>query len=206
VLLAVVLAAGGYAYYKDVRSWGEFVDFVQDEWDRLTGQTPEMPDIPQTPQTPVKPETPKPTPKVDDTTTSAPEAVTVEGPEEGTNKFNIFAAAEDEEYNPLIIGHWQCVDRPTWHRVYTEEYSGNGYYWGKEWDEAEDVTEEDLVDYGNGWYEWKMDGADVLELATSDMSESRVPFIYTIKKLSDGDLIYIEQRSSDKRVFKRLNE
>ena len=141
---------------------------------------------------------------MDVTTTAAPEAHTVEAPEEGTNKFSIFSAAEDEEYNPLLIGHWQCVDKPGWHRVYTEEYSGNGYYWGKEWDEDEDVTEADLVDYGNGWFEWKMDGNDVLELATTDMTESRVPFIYTIKKLSNKDLIYVEQRSTEKRTFTRV--
>ena len=205
VLLAASAAAGGYAYYNGVRSWSEFVTFAQAEWQRLTGPAPEVPDLPKPDDATTKPKQPEPkNPKVDATTTSAPEAHSVGGPEGTTDKFSIFSAAEDEEYNPLLIGHWQGVDNPGWHRVYTEEYSGNGYYWGKEWDESEDVTEEDLVDYGNGWFEWKMDGNDVLELATSDMTESRVPFIYSIKKLSDKDLIYVEQRSSIKRTFTRV--
>ena len=203
ILLAASAAAGWYAYDNGVRDFDGAVTFYKAEWQRLTGPAPEVPDLPK-PEEP-KAETPKPKPekKVDATTTSAPEAHTVAPPTETTNKFSIFEAAEDEEYNPLLIGRWQCVDRPGWHRVYTDEYSGNGYYWGHEWDEDDDVSEEDLVEYGNGWFEWKMDGNDVLELAATDMNDTRVPFIYSIKKLSDTELIYIEQRSKEKRAFKR---
>ena len=191
LLVGGVAAAGWYAYDNGVRNGEQLVSFVKTEWQRLTGSAPKASNEPQKPD-------------VDVITRPAPEAHTVEAPTETTNKFSIFSEAEDEEFNPLLLGHWVCADQPTWHRVYTDEYSGNGYYWGKEWDEAEDVTEADLIDYGNGWFEWKMDENDVLELATSDMSDTRVPFIYTIKKLSDKDLIYIEQRSTEKRVFKRL--
>lgn len=199
LLVGSVAAAGWYAYDNGVRSWDGLVAFAQAEWHNLRGGNPEVPDVP-----PTQPQTPKQDVQVDAITKPAPEAHTVEAPKENTDKFSIFTEGENEEYNPLLIGHWVCVDRPAWHRVYTEEYSGNGYYWGKEWDEDEDVLEVDLVDYGNGWFEWKMDGDDVLELATSDMSETRVPFIYTIKKLSDKNLIYVEQRSTEKRVFMRL--
>lgn len=182
LLLAATAAAGWYAYHNGVRTWNEFVAFAQCEWNRITGLTPTAPK---------------------DSAVLEPHEVA--GPVETTDRFSIFSAADGEEFNPLLLGHWVCVDRPTWHRIYTDEYSGNGYYWGKEWDEADDVTEADLVDYGNGWFEWKQDGNDVLELATTDMSDTRVPFIYTIRKLSDRDLMYIEQRSQEKRTFVRLS-
>ena len=204
LLFAASAAAGWYAYDNGVRNWDELVVFAKQEWQRITGTRPDVPEVPVIQPAPItidleEPE--KPAQQVDAVTTTAPQAHFVAPPEETTNKFSIFTEGEDETINALILGHWVNVDHPTWHRVYTDEYSGNGYYWGKEWDESEDVTEADLVDYGNGWFEWKMDGNDVLELATTDMSESRVPFIYTIKKLSTKELIYVEQRSTEKRAF-----
>lgn len=204
ILLAATAAAGWYAYDNGVRTWNELMVFAQNEWNRLTGLVPEVIGKPGPEATPTQPTTPvvKHAPK--DTTVL--EAHDVGEPEETTNRFSIFSAAEGEEFNPLLLGHWTCVERPTWHRIYTDEYSGNGYYWGKEWDEADDVKEVDLVDYGNGWFEWKQDENDILELATTDMSDTRVPFIYTIRKLTDNELVYVEQRSQEKRMFVRLVE
>ncbi len=208
IIIAASAAAGWYAYEHGVRSWDEAKYFARHEWQRITEKTKsqfnqEEEQQASTQQQPVQPVITEPTQKAKSDTVKKPKAEVIAAPEETTDRFSIFSAAEDEEYDTLLIGHWQCVDHPTWHKVYTDEYSGNGYYWGKEWDEAEDVNEDDLVDYGNGWFEWKMDKNDVLELATTDMTESRVPFIYTIKKLSDKDLIYVEQRSTAKQVFRR---
>ena len=202
ILLAITASAAWVAYDRyNVRSldeakalavelWQKYVQKVEPAQPKKTiNLGPALEPVVQEPAKPTKPKK--------DTL----EAHHVGAPEETTNKFSIFSAAEGEEFNPLLLGHWTCLERPTWHRVYTDEYSGNGYYWGKEWDEAEDVTEEDLVDYGNGWFEWKQDENDILELATTDMSDARVPFIYTIRKLTDKDLIYIEQRSQAKRTF-----
>ena len=204
ILLAITASAAWVAYDRyNVRSldeakalavelWQKYVQKVEPAQPKKTiNLGPALEPVVQEPAKPTKPKK--------DTL----EAHHVGAPEETTNKFSIFSAAEGEEFNPLLLGHWTCLERPTWHRVYTDEYSGNGYYWGKEWDEAEDVTEEDLVDYGNGWFEWKQDENDILELATTDMSDARVPFIYTIRKLTDKDLIYIEQRSQAKRTFVR---
>ena len=203
ILFAVSAAAAWVAYDRyDVRTWDEAKNLAVELWQKyVTGEEPAAPAQPKT-----EPTRPILLPK--DTTAHQPapkdetlESHFVEEPEETTDKFSIFSAAEGEEFNPLLLGHWVCVEKPTWHRIYTDEYSGNGYYWGKEWDEADDVTEEDLVDYGNGWFEWKQDVNDILELATTDMSDARVPFIYTIRKLNDNDLIYVEQRSQAKRTF-----
>ena len=135
ILLAATAAAGWYAYDNGVRTWDELVVFAQNEWNRLTGLVPEVIGKPGSEATPTQPTTPvvKHAPK--DTTVL--EAHDVGEPEETTNRFSIFSAAEGEEFNPLLLGHWTCVERPTWHRIYTDEYSGNGYYWGKEWDEAD---------------------------------------------------------------------
>lgn len=204
LLLAATAAAGWYAYNNGVRSWSEFVTFAQSEWQRLTAPAPVTPEPAQPEQTQPESQQKPVTPSTKKDTTHKPHFV--QGPTETTDRFSIFSAAEGEEFNPLLLGHWTCVEKPTWHRVYTDEYSGNGYYWGKEWDEADDVSEADLVDYGNGWFEWKQDKNDILELATTDMSDTRVPTIYTIRKLNDNDLIYTEHRSQEKRTFIRQTE
>ena len=51
-----------------------------------------------------------------------------------------------------IQGLW--LEDGTQHYVrFTDEQSDEtGYFYGREWDVAEDVHEEDLVPYGNGWF------------------------------------------------------
>lgn len=131
--------------------------------------------------TDVTPEQEVETPVVSQPEADVQEGTTIAEPGVETNKISLFCEDEEEEINPLIYGKWQSTTNPQWYKVYTDEYSGNGYYWGKEWDETEDITEDDLIDYGNGWYEWKMNKNELIELATTDMNSTRIPVEYKIK-------------------------
>ena len=88
-----------------------------------------------------------------------------------------------------LLGLWQ--EDNTQHFVrFTTENADEAYLYGREWDEAEDVTESDLQDYGNGWFKWKLVKADLTEIHLMDNGGAEIPKIYTVTKLTDGELQY----------------
>ena len=106
----------------------------------------------------------------------------------------------------MLLGKWQSLENEQWYRVYTDEEAKDGYYWGYEWDESEDVMEEDLNKYGNGWFMWKKRGSKVLELATADNEGQLIPRPYTITKLFYTEMTYKEANSGKKRNFQKAND
>ena len=94
--------------------------------------------------------------------------------EHNTNTHVVF---EDETpiADPAIVGRWQNAANPQWIRVYLDDYDGDGFFWGKEWDEAEDVHEEDLNYHGNGWFRWRIDKHQLLEMHTMDAQDTPIP-------------------------------
>ncbi len=88
-----------------------------------------------------------------------------------------------------LLGLWQ--EDNTQHFVrFTTENADETYSYGREWDEAEDVTESDLKDYGNGWFKWKLVKADLTEIHLMDNGGAEIPKIYTVTKLTDTELQY----------------
>lgn len=83
-----------------------------------------------------------------------------------------------------LVGEWTNDDNPQWHKVYYDDYDDeSGYYWGKEWNEAEDVFEEDLVYHGNGWFRWKIEGKRMVhELHCMDSYNIPVAKNYRIRR------------------------
>ena len=71
---------------------------------------------------------------------------------------------------------------------------------------SEDVTEEDLNKYGNGWFMWKKRGSKVLELATADNKGQLIPRPYTITKLFYTELTYKEVNSGKKHNFLKVTD
>ena len=54
-----------------------------------------------------------------------------------------------------LVGTWQNNANPQHYMVFTYDTSDSiteGYRYGYEWDESEDVYKEDLVEHGNGWF------------------------------------------------------
>ena len=52
---------------------------------------------------------------------------------------------------------WQENNTEHFVRFTTEQSDETSYLYGREWDEAEDVFEEDLLPYGNGWFKYKFE-------------------------------------------------
>ena len=76
----------------------------------------------------------------------------------------------------------------------TGEYAKYKYY-GYEWNEAEDVTESDVIadKHGNGWFMWTLDKADLMELHLMSNKGAVDPKNYTVTKLTDTDLQFKDE-------------
>lgn len=202
IVILLFLGAAGYAAYY----------FYGNEIVALAKQylgIEEPIDEPETPPVitiePKKPQTPKPV-KID---TIEPQVMEKKD-DMMTNELVYFAGEEEQDgltdEDEMLLGKWQSLENEQWFRVYTDEEAKDGYYWGYEWDEAEDVTEADLQKYGNGWFMWKKRGSKVLELATADNKGQLIPRPYTITKLFYTEMVYKEANSGKKRSFQKAND
>lgn len=106
--------------------------------------------------------------------------------------------------DPLIVGRWTNTANPQWHKVYLDDYDEEMHlYWGKEWDEAEDVLETDLLYHGNGWFRWKKQDGVLHEFATMDYRDVPIHHGYRIL-LSDADsLVYYDTYSESPDAAKK---
>ena len=85
------------------------------------------------------------------------------------------------------------------------------YEWGKEWDEAERVTEERLVDYGNGWFKYELKYKDKQnKLSQIHMMDNGGVDIYQISivtVLNSNRLeFYKDGHPKEKQYFNKVNE
>ena len=104
--------------------------------------------------------------------------------------------------DPVLVGKWQNKDNPKWYKVYYDDYDEKEkMFWGKEWNEAEDVCEEDLGFHGNGWFRWKKEGKYLSEYATMDIRDVPIHRTYKLKHFSADSLVYFEENYK-KRVFR----
>ena len=65
-----------------------------------------------------------------------------------------------------------------------------GYLWGCEWDEAEDVHETDLVLHGNGWFMYRLNSDELLEIEQMDNEWADIPKTYIVTQLTSSKLTY----------------
>lgn len=107
-----------------------------------------------------------------------------------------------------LYGLWE--ENNTQHYVrFTEEKSDEaGYLYGREWDEAEDVMEEDLLPYGNGWFKYELKTSGTLtEIHLMDNGDAEIPKVFIVSKLTESALEYYEKdRASSKFYFSKVVE
>ena len=65
-----------------------------------------------------------------------------------------------------------------------------GYLWGRFWDEADDVHEEDLVPYGNGWFMYRLVDDELLKIEQMDGKWADIPKRYTLTLLNETQMTY----------------
>lgn len=105
-----------------------------------------------------------------------------------------YAIEEIPHADSLIVGKWQNSNNPQWYKVYYDDYDEDErLFWGKEWDESEDVYEEDLNYHGNGWFRWEKKSNTLYEYATMDARDVPIAKLYTLLFSSTDSLAYCEQ-------------
>lgn len=95
--------------------------------------------------------------------------------------------------DPMMVGIWQCTDKKGWYKVYYDDYDEDTkLFWGKEWDESEDVQEEDLNYHGNGWFRWERKRCVLREYATMDTHDVPIHRKYEIQFIKPDTLVFEE--------------
>lgn len=101
---------------------------------------------------------------------------------------------------------WQENNTEHFVRFTTEKSDQTNYLYGREWDEGEDVYEEDLQPYGNGWFKyWFETSGNLTEIHLMDNGGAEIPKVYVVSKLTDTDLEYYEKdRKNIKFYFSKI--
>ena len=89
-----------------------------------------------------------------------------------------------------LLGLWQEDGKGAFVRFTADKDSTGVYKYGCEWNEGEGVFESDLTMYGNGWFKWKLVKADLTEIHLMENGGADIPKVYTVRKLTDTELLY----------------
>ena len=105
-----------------------------------------------------------------------------------------------------LQGLWQENNTQHFVRFTTEKSDEANYLYGREWDEAEDIFEEDLKPYGNGWFKYLFETTGSLtEIHLMDNGGAEIPKVYVVTKLTSTDLEYYEKdRKTNKFAFSKV--
>ena len=93
-----------------------------------------------------------------------------------------------------LQGLWQENNTEHFVRFTTEQSDEAGYLYGREWDKAEDIHEEDLLPHGNGWFKYLFEtNGNLTEIHLMDNGGAEIPKIYIVTKLNSTTLEYYEK-------------
>lgn len=105
-----------------------------------------------------------------------------------------YAEEEVPHADPNIVGKWRNTKNQGWYKVYYDDYDEDTHkFWGKEWDESENVVEEHLTYHGNGWFRWEKKGKELLEYATMDYLDTHILNSYILILSNPDTLVYREK-------------
>ena len=120
---------------------------------------------------------------------------------------SMMGGGEKPEYRLSDLqGLWQENNTEHFVRFTTEQSDEAKYLYGREWDEAEEIYEEDLVPQGNGWFKyWFETTGDLHELHLMDNHGAEIPKEYIVSKLTSTDLEYYEKdKKANKFYFTKV--
>lgn len=101
-----------------------------------------------------------------------------------------------------LQGLWQEKNTEHFIRFTTEQSDEPNYLYGREWDEGEDIFEEDLLPYGNGWFKyWFETSGKLTEIHLMDNGGAEIPKVYVVSKLTDTDLEYYEKEHTNIKFY-----
>ena len=86
---------------------------------------------------------------------------------------------------------------------FTGEIDESGEYkYGRQWDESEDIYEEDLKPYGNGWFKYKLVKNNLTEIHLMDNGGADIPKVYIVQKLTEYELKYKDDFGKTHHYYK----
>lgn len=86
---------------------------------------------------------------------------------------------------------------------FTGEIDESGEYkYGRQWDESEDIYEEDLKPYGNGWFKYKLVKNNLTEIHLMDNGGADIPKVYVVEKLTEYELKYKDDFGKTHHYYK----
>lgn len=94
-----------------------------------------------------------------------------------------------------LIGQWKGTT-PTSdgvHFVFLDEAAEDGYAWGYQWNEDEDISQSEVLtkDYhGNGWFMWKKNNTYLRMRHMMNASEANAAIDQTLYELTDTHLSF----------------
>lgn len=103
-----------------------------------------------------------------------------------------------------LLGLWQEEGTEAYVRFTSEADETGEYKYGREWDEGDDVSEDDLTPYGNGWFKYKLVKSDLTEIHLMDNGGADIPKVYQVVKLTAGELEYRDEYKNTHRFEKLL--
>ena len=104
-----------------------------------------------------------------------------------------------------LLGLWQEQNTEVFVRFTNEADDSGEYQYGRQWDESEDVFENDLKPYGNGWFKYKLVKSDLTEIHLMDNGGAELPKVYVVTKLTAGNLEYKDNFGTT-HVFEKVLE
>ena len=114
-----------------------------------------------------------------------------------TSCWNVSEVVFDEAN---LLGLWSKGDATGLDSVpvefvrFTAEQDETGEYkYGCQWNESEDIYEEDLKPYGNGWFKYKLVKSDLTEIHLMDNGGADIPKVYVVVKLNEYELQYEDE-------------
>lgn len=103
-----------------------------------------------------------------------------------------------------LQGKW--LEDGTQHYVrFTTESAADlkaGYLWGYEWDLAEEVDEEYVLDdkHGNGWFMYQLSADELLEINQMNQGWADIPKVYIVTALTSSKLTYYLKGYKNEKV------
>ena len=111
---------------------------------------------------------------------------------------------EDKEIGSReqLIGRWKNAKE---YIVFYDDNAGDGYAWGKEWDEADGTKESDVDadNHGNGWFKWKKGNDYIRIVAMMSISEAGAAVDRDLSALSDTEMTLVNKRGTKKTYTKQ---
>ena len=104
-----------------------------------------------------------------------------------------------------LQGLWEENGTKHYVRFTTEQSDEAGYLYGREWDEADDITEAELTPYGNGWFKYELKFADkqnkLTQVNMMEKNQAAIPQVYVVTILTGKRLEYYEKDHTNIKFY-----